>query len=120
MGLVVAGLVITVVLGVVFILKWTGFTAFGDRSKLVDAKAIVKVSEGVDAIATDLKNLDRRVAAVEKDVGDRATRQEVHDLQLSIARMEGRFDLMEASMKAIGGSVTRMEDFLLRISERGK
>lgn len=124
LGLVVAASSILVVLGTVFVLKRSGFTAFGDKSKLVDDAKIDGVARDVkdikETLGDQISRVERRVTAVERDVQDRPTKTEIHNLQLALARMEGRFDLTESAVRATGASVTRMEDFLLRISERDR
>ena len=108
--------VIVILLGVIG--KMFGFTAIGDKSKLVDDTKIDKLNNGMEAIGARLETIERRITTVEHDVEARPTRQEIHALDLSMAKLDGRMGVFEAEIKAVRATVNRIDDFLLAISER--
>ncbi len=119
-GPVAAGIAV-VFLVIFFGLKWTGLlTTIGDRKKLVDAGQMTAVANSLEGIKSSLDGLNRRMTVVEHDIEGRATRDEVHELELSFTRLEGRFDFLESTMKATAAGVTRIEDFMYEAALRGR
>lgn len=117
----IAGLVVAAtVLVVGTFMRTRGFALVGDKSRLVDSEQLDEVAQGVSAMASKFDGLEARVTAVERGLGECATRDEVHDLELAMTRLDGRLDTMFATSKATNASVTRIEDFLIRMSERSK
>lgn len=97
------------------ILKASGFSGIGKTSKLVDDDKIAAIAENLGAI-------EKRLGTVEHDVSQRATRDEMHRLELSFTRMEGRFESLSATTQATANAVSRIEEYMysaaLRIKEQ--
>lgn len=107
----VAALVIaiTIVLAIVFFglfLRNRAVVSIGAKDKLVDNSQIVSIQEQLGAIASKVNGLER-------DVHDRATKDEVHQIELSVTRMEGRIDAMATTVQATAHGVSRIEQFML-------
>lgn len=118
-GPVAAGIAV-VLLVLFFGLKWTGLLAtIGDRKKLVDSGQMTEVANSLAGIKQSLDGLATRMTTVERDIEKRATQDEVHELEISFTRLEGRFDYLESTMKATAAGVTRIEDFMYEAALRG-
>ena len=107
----IGGVVAAVAIGLAGLIKAMGWTAFGDKSKVVAGQKL----ERIDASLGEIK---QRVGAIETDLKGRPTRQELHDLELSFTRMEGRFQAVEQTVRATNSAVGRIEDHMIRVSER--
>ena len=107
---------LVVVLAVIF----TGYTFrnkallnVSDKDKIVDTGQL-------DAIDKKLSTIEGRLGTVENDVSNRATREEVHRLELSFTRMEGRFDSLSATTQATANAISRIEEFMYAAALRSK
>lgn len=76
--------------------------------------------EELSRIADKVSNIDSRLAEVEHDLENRPTRDEMHQLQLTMTRMGGKIDLLQSITTGTGAAVTRIEDHLLAIDTRTK
>lgn len=105
---------IGVVLLVLFVgLKFTGVTAvFGERKTVVDDGKLSAVTTGIGRIESKLETVEQRIAVVERDVEARATRSEVHDIQLALAKFEGRMDLLAQIGKETNATVERIDGYM--------
>lgn len=112
-GLILAAFAImsTVVVGLFF--KNKAVVSVSEKAKLVD-------STQLDAINTNLGEIEKRLGNVEHDVTSRATRDEVHRLELSFTRMEGRFDSVSSTTQATANAVSRIEQFMYDAALRAK
>jgi hypothetical protein len=109
--LAVVAIVGTVLGGIVF--KNKAVVSVTDKEKLVDSKQL-------DLINSNLGEIEKRLGNVEHDVTSRATREEVHRLELSFTRMEGRFDGVSATTQATANAVSRIEQFMYDAALRAK
>lgn len=114
---------IAIILGFVvfpFLIKALGLV-IGDKSKLVGKEEIKPMAGGVDDIKDQLTGVEERLAALESgferrlaelahEVKNRPTREEIHRLELSFTRMEGRFESLDNTSRANSASLTRIED----------
>ena len=94
------------------IIRWKGWKGFGDGDRMISAAR-------VEQIDTKLGTIDRRLKEVEVDLASRPTREDLYRVELTISRMDERQKGMEATAKATGAAVTRMEDFMLSLSKKG-
>ena len=78
----------------------------------------VFLDHGAIAIAVD--GIEARISHVESDVQHRATREEVHKLELSFTRMEGRFESIDQRTAATAHGVQRIESFMYEAAMRAK
>ncbi|WP_147440315.1 hypothetical protein [Notoacmeibacter ruber] len=119
-GPVAAGIAV-VLLILFFGLKWSGaFAMIGSGKSVIDNERLDQLATGIENIGERLGSIEGRVAHVERGLDDRVRRSEVHDLDIALARMEGRLDMMAAASQATGASVTRIEDYLLQLSQNAK
>lgn len=94
-------------------LKWSGFGfVVGSKKTVVDDGKITAVQAGIENIETKLGSVEQRLSTVENDVERRATRDEVHQLELSFTRMEARVEAVDARTSAIAHGVSRIEGFM--------
>ena len=107
----IGAVVAAVALGLATIIKAMGWTAFGDKSKIVATQKLQKIDGA-------LQSIDRRVGSIETDLQGRPTRKEMHDLELAFTRMQGRFEAVEQNTRATNAAVARIEDHMIRVSER--
>lgn len=106
------GIVVAVaVLGIGYFLRGKVATIFSDKSKIVATGELKEIGQRLDQI-------DSRVQEVERDVQNRPTRDEFHQLQLQLTKMGGRIELSNSSITVIRSAVTRIEDFMLNYSDR--
>ncbi|WP_182085207.1 hypothetical protein [Aureimonas sp. ME7] len=111
-GPIAAGIGI-VLLVLIFGLKKAGVSAvFGDRKTLVDDEKLTAVQSTVDKIDEKIETVARRVSAVERDIEQRATREEVHEIKIALARHEGRMAVIEQIGKATNSAVERIETYM--------
>ncbi|MBV6648083.1 hypothetical protein ABWH89_11120 [Hoeflea alexandrii] len=94
------------------IIRWKGWKGFGDGDRMISAAR-------VEQIDTKLGTIDRRLKEVEVDLASRPTREDLYRVELTISRMDERQKGMEATAKATGAAVTRIEDFMLSLSKKG-
>ena len=108
-----------VILALFLGLKYAGVgVAFGNQKKLVDDGQLAKVAKGVETIGGKLETVEQRLATVEHDLDQRATRTEVHEIQLALARYEGRMSVIEQVGKATNASVERIEGYMFEYGVR--
>ncbi len=104
------GVFLTIVV-IVLLSKFFGITVIVDKAKVVgDDRKITAVSGGVEKIKEQLSDIGKRLGEVEKEVSNRATRGEVHQLELAFTRLEGRIDAVSMTIQANTNSLTRIEE----------
>lgn len=114
---VAAGVVLSVfVMTAVF--KALGYTAIGDKAKLVDGNKIATVTSGVDAVRTQLGDIEKRLGAVEQDLQNRPTKDDQHRLELAFTRLEGEVRSSGMTIQATANAVSRIEDFMYQAAAR--
>ncbi|MGR3484052.1 MAG: DUF2730 family protein [Paracoccaceae bacterium] len=101
--------VITMVLLLGYILRSKAW--LGREGKVVSTTALATLTEKVS-------NIDTRVAVVENQIEELPTRQEMHDTEVALTRIDGRLDGMEQLQAASGRQLTRIEDFMIDASRR--
>ena len=120
LALIAAGLVIAIVLGLVLVLKLTGFTAIGDKSKLVDNEKVDGVVKGISDIRSNLETLDKRMTHIESEIESRVTRDEIHELERAFLKLEGRLLVMEQIGNQTNHAVSRIEGYMFEYGVKAK
>jgi peptidoglycan hydrolase CwlO-like protein len=85
------------VINTIWILVNRGTAHFGDKLEKHDSK---------------LADHDRRIQGVESDVKHLPAKSEINEVKLSMARMEGHIEKLEASVTTMERMVIRMDSFL--------
>ncbi|PZO81618.1 MAG: hypothetical protein DI629_03515 [Mesorhizobium amorphae] len=120
LGLAVAAIAVLLGLLFPFILKMLGLVV-GDKSKLVGKEEIAATAGGVDDIKTRLSGVEKRLGTLEggmelqlaniaAELRNRPTRDEIHALEKSFIRMEGRFEVIDVATQANRASLMRIEE----------
>lgn len=65
-----------------------------------------------------LDSIESKVKEIEHEMQSRPNRNDYHNLQLSVTKINGRIDRQVDALNRIEGSVIRMEDFLLNYDNR--
>lgn len=104
-------------LSVFLIFKRMGWTGFGDKSKMVSSRRLDVIDDRLGGIEGHIQGVEQRLTRVERDLEDRPTRHELHEIQKTLVRIEERDKGRDDRMKAIGAGVSRVEDFLLNIAK---
>lgn len=113
LGIITAVLIIMTVVGVY--LRQKGLVSIGDKTKVV-------MKDDLSSINTKLGGIDNRLKEVESDLRHRPTRQEVHDLELSMTRLETEVISIKDTTEKTNRGVNRIEEFMMQASrpEKGK
>lgn len=115
-GPVATGVVLAV-FAMVMILKALGFTGVtGDREKLDNGTKLM--SEGVAGVKTQLEDIDKRLGAVESDLHNRPTKDDIHRLEISFTRLEGQVLSSAATIQATAVAIGRIEDYMYQAASR--
>ncbi|CAJ1391650.1 unnamed protein product [Effrenium voratum] len=108
----IAGPVGVVVIGMAviayFVMRQKGWSAFGNKDRLVPTSRL-------DAIDGRLGKIEGRLTDVERDLENRPTRQEVKELQLGQVRMEERIKAIDEKVDATLAGNLRIQDARLCI-----
>ena len=119
-GPAVAAIVVVLIVLIVG-LKWSGVLAtVGSKKTLIDDGQISAVTQGIASIAEKADGSEARISHVEIDVQHRATREEMHKLELAFTRMEGRFESIDQRTAATAHGVQRIESFMYEAAMRAK
>lgn len=111
-GGVVGAIVVTTVVIVGMFLRYKGFL-MPEVNKSVTGPEI-------KALSSKIGQIDARLNDVERDIQHLPTRSEIHEIELSITRLEGRFENLDNTTKATSRAVSRIEDFMIDVSKRSK
>lgn len=108
-----AGGVVATILVTVTLLKALGVTAqIGDKAALVPDSRMTDLATGVDDIKEKLSTIEGRVREVEHELSNRPTREEIHRLELSFTRLEGRLESQAATIQSTANAIGRIEDYM--------
>lgn len=110
-GIFAAVIIVMVVIGVY--LRQKGFVAIGDKTKVVNKDALASIDN-------KLGKIDQRLSDVEHDLKGRPTRAEVHDLDISVAKMDERLKSIDRGVHATNEAVTSINDFMREAALRLK
>lgn len=113
----VAGVVVTLFV-IVTLLKFFGFSGIGDKHKLVDESKLSAVSVDISTVNQRLTTIDNRLSAVERDMPNRATREDVHRVELKNAEIRGEIRAQSATLQAMQTAIGRMEDGVYEAARR--
>lgn len=96
-------------------LRQKGLVSIGDKTKVI-------MKDDLSSINTKLGGIDRRLGEVENDLKYRPTRREVHDLELSMTRLETEVISIKETTEKTNRGVNRIEEFMMTASrtEKGK
>jgi hypothetical protein len=91
------------------------------------AKSDAPKGEASGDVMTELRSInarlgkfDERINELEHDLASRPTRQDMHRLEMSLARMDERMSALTSNVKATGEGVLRIENYLLDLSRKAK
>lgn len=131
-ALFVAVVAVVLILGAVLtpLFKFLGIVVIGGtKAKVVDeeVKRLATVNTGVGDIKGELAEIktllgafESRIGLVEAGVQNRATREEMHKLELSFTRLEGEVKSQALTTQNIYTMVSRIDDFMYREALRTK
>lgn len=77
-----------------------------------------KASSELAEIRNEMSELDTRLTAVEMHMRAMPTRDDLHALQLAQATLAEKMNALDRSLAATGAAVSRIEGFLLEVSQR--
>jgi hypothetical protein len=99
-----------------------GWLGLGSPPKVNEPKpeAGGDVMTELRSINARLGKFDERINELEHDLASRPTRQDMHRLEMSLARMDERMSAMTSTVKATGEGVLRIENYLLDLSRKAK
>lgn len=64
------------------------------------------------ALAEGISEIKERLAAVENDITNRPTREEMHRLELSFTRLEGEVRSQGMTIQSTAAAIGRIEDYM--------
>lgn len=111
LGVISAVLIVMTIIGVY--LRQKGLVSIGDKKKVV-------LKGDLSSINTKLGGIDNRLKDVENDLRHRPTRKEVHDLELSMTRLETEVTSIKDTTEKTNRGVNRIEEFMMQSSRSGK
>lgn len=82
-----------------------------DQSDL-QLQAAAHTAEALASTATSLADHDRRISRVENDLQHLPSKNEMHDLQLVIVRLEGTVGRLEEKVTGIGHTVGNLDNYM--------
>ncbi len=115
-GGVVGLLVFVVVITVGLVLRYKGFFTASDGASTQSSAG----PEEMNKLSSRIGQMDARLTDVERDIQRLPTRDEMHEFELQLTRLDGRFGAMEDNTKATSRAVSRIEDFMIDVSKRNK
>lgn len=98
-------------------LRQKGLLGGGEKS-LVRKDDIASINKKLGDILSQGDDHKSRIAALEGDLKHRPTHREIHDLALSVAKLDGRINGIEKTTMATNGAVGRIEEHLLQSTGR--
>lgn len=113
-GSIIAPLVFAIVITVGLVLRYKGW--FVPTAK--PESTSVALAPEIKALSSRVALVDQRIADVERDIQHLPTRAEIHEFELGLTRLDGRFVSMENQSKATARAVARIEDFMIDASKR--
>lgn len=112
----VAGVILVILaLGGVayFVLRAKGFVPAAPKAKRSDFKGI---ETRLDTLTSEVGGVKRRLTEVERDLEDRPTKADLHQLDLVLVRQDERMKAIENVTKATNAGVQRLEEFMIEAS----
>jgi hypothetical protein len=104
-------------LSIFLLFKKMGWTGFGDKSKMVSSTRLDAIDRRLGGIEGHIQGVEQRLTSVERDLEDRPTRNEMHEIQKTLVRIEERDKGRDERIKAMGAGVSRIEGFLLDLAK---
>ena len=98
---------------------WLGFSQSPKGSE-PEAGTDDEVMTELRSINERLGKFDGRISEIEHDLASRPTRDDMKSLEISLARMDERMTALNSNVKATGAGVSRIENFLISLSGKGK
>lgn len=95
-----------------FVMKAMGYSAIGDKSKVVETTEVGATRSGVESVLDQLGDVEKRLAAVEQDLQNRPTKDDQHRLELAFTRLEGTVLQSAATGQATANAISRIEDYM--------
>lgn len=104
---------VIIVLGAMalWLFKVKGWTGFGDQSKMVAATRL-------DRIDSNLSDIKSRLSDVEIDLDRRPSREEFHQVEVTLARMDERLGNNGRINAATNAAVARIENYMIEQGSR--
>lgn len=95
-----------------------GWIGLGTQPKDKDQKSEAngEIMTELRLINTRLGKFDERLGKVEQDLSTRPTHKDMHQLEVSLARMDERMGGLDRTTTATNASVIRIEEFLYQIA----
>lgn len=90
-----------------------------ERGKLASPGGAPVAAAELSNIRTEIADLDVRLTAVEVHMRAMPTRDDLHALQLNQATQVEKLNALDRAISATGAAVSRIEGFLLEVSQRG-
>lgn len=90
-----------------------------ERGKLSSPGPAPVAAAELSNIRTEIADLDVRLTAVEVHMRAMPTRDDLHALQLNQATQVEKLNALDRAISATGAAVSRIEGFLLEVSQRG-
>lgn len=90
-----------------------------ERGKLASPSPAPGTAAELSSIRTEIADLDVRLTAVEVHMRAMPTRDDLHALQLNQATQVEKLNALDRAISATGAAVSRIEGFLLEVSQRG-
>lgn len=72
------------------------------------------------ALSSQVREMDQRLGVVEQDLRHLPTREELHEVEVNIARLMERMSGLEQTTTATNRAVGRIEDFMIDASQKQK
>ncbi|MBI1495387.1 DUF2730 family protein [Halocynthiibacter styelae] len=109
----VGALVVGVVLLIGFLLRHTRWFSGGSSGSGVAASEF-------SALSSQVREMDQRLGVVEQDLRHLPTREELHEVEVNIARLMERMSGLEQITTSTNRAVGRIEDFMIDASQKQK
>lgn len=72
-----------------------------------------------ESVAERMDTFDKRLARVESDIEHLPTREEFHEMELTVARLDQRVVAIDRNTESTSRAVGRIEDFLISMKGKG-
>lgn len=92
---------------------------FEDRINDIDRR-VERIDVTVEGLKKSDKATNEKIGKMERDISHLATKEELAELQLSVARSDERVKGMHNEIRKVGAAVYRIEDFMMAGSAKGK
>mgnify|MGYP001247775414 FL=1 len=108
-------------LGVFALVISVGATLYAwlTSSSRVNAEHLKGMGERLEACKETIAALERRTQTVEQELRHLPAKDDVNELKLSLAKLEGTIGRLDESLSGVNRSVRRVEDYLSSSKEKG-